>query len=75
MNPLKLFRVYDTVKKEYLFDSHEKEIAKTFRDDKEYVLPHFKGKKLPATSIIRSDKQYKWRFQIKRGMDHAKGET
>lgn len=75
MNPLKLFRVYDTKEKKYLFASDKKDTAKIFRNEKEHVLPHFKGRELPATSIIRSDKQYKWRFQIRRGMDHAKGEN
>ena len=77
---LKLFRVYDTKTKEYLHNYHTKETAKICRDEKEHALPHFQeGTKnygvFPPQYIIREDKHYKYRFQIRRAMDHRKGET
>ena len=38
---LKLFRVYDTKTKEYLFAFNAKEKAKIIRDEKEHALPKF----------------------------------
>ena len=77
---LKLFRVYDTKTKEYLFASNTKEKAKLFRDEKEHALPKFQeGTEgyvdLPPQYIIRENKHYKYRFQIRRAIDHRKGET
>ena len=72
---LKLFRVYDTQTKEYLFASNTKEKAKIFRDEKEHALPYFKGAELPPQFMIKQDKYYKYRFQIRRAIDHRKGET
>ena len=72
---LKLFRVYDTKTKEYLFASNTKEKAKIFRDEKEHALPYFKEAELPPQFMIKQDKYYKYRFQIRRAMDHRKGET
>ena len=72
---LKLFRVYDTKTKEYLFASNTKEKAKIFRDEKEHALPYFKGAELPPQFMIKQDKYYKYRFQIRRAIDHRKGET
>ena len=71
---LKLFRVYDTKTKEYLFASNTKETAKICRDEKEHALPHLKEIQTP-TIFIKTDKHYKYRFQIRRAMDHRKGET
>ena len=77
---LKLFRVYDTKTKEYLHNYHKKETAKICRDEKEHALPKFQeGTEgyvdLPAQYIIQQNKHYKYRFQIRRAMDHRKGET
>ena len=72
---LKLFRIYDTQKKEYLFAFNTKEKAKIIRDEKEHALSHFKGTDLPPQYQIRENKHYKYRFQIRRAMDHRKGET
>ena len=71
---LKLFRVYDTKTKEYLSDHNEKQSAKTFRNKKEHALPHLKEIQTP-TIFIRADKHYKYRFQIRRAIDHRKGEN
>ena len=77
---LKLFRVYDTKTKEYLHNYHTKETAKICRDEKEHALPQFqKGAEgytdLPAQFKIRENKHYKYRFQIRRAIDHRKGEN
>ena len=77
---LKLFRVYDTKTKEYLFAFNTKEKAKIIRNEKEHALPHFQeGTEsygiFPPQYIIRQNKHYKYRFQIRRAMDHRKGET
>ena len=75
---LKLFRVYDTKTKEYLFASNTKEKAKIFRDEKEHALPQFQeltDVDFPPQYIIRENKHYKYRFQIRRAIDHRKGET
>ena len=78
---LKLFRGYDTKTKEYLHNYHTKEIAKICRDEKEHALPHFKnceGATMPPLQpkyIIQQNKHYKYRFQIRRAIDHRKGEN
>ena len=72
---LKLFRVYDTKTKEYLHNYHKKETAKICRDEKEHALPYFKEAELPPQFMIKQDKYYKYRFQIRRAIDHRKGET
>ena len=72
---LKLFRVYDTKTKEYLFAFNAKEKAKIFRDEKEHAHPYFEGAELPPKFMIKQDKYYKYRFQIRRAIDHRKGET
>jgi hypothetical protein len=85
MNYLKLFRIYDSASKTYLKvdDSKEtiffqsKEQAKVIRDDREFRLPCFKEFALPKKALKLSDtfKKYKYRFQIKRAIDHRKGEN
>ena len=83
---LKLFRVYDTKAKKYLLTSNKpiiadfntKQKAKRLRNDNEYALPHLKnceGAALPPQYIIQQDKYYKYRFQIRRAIDHRKGEN
>ena len=75
---LKLFRVYDTKAKKYLSDHNEKQSAKASRNEKEHALPHFAKsdtEKGMAQHIIRLDKHYKYRFQIRRAIDHRKGEN
>ena len=77
---LKLFRVYDTKTKKYLSDHNEKQSAKASRNEKEHALPQFqKGAEgytdLPAQFKIRENKHYKYRFQIRRAIDHRKGEN
>ena len=83
---LKLFRVYDTKTKEYLFAFNTKEKAKIIRDEKEHALPKFQegtegyiggeaAMNLPPQYIIRENKHYKYRFQIRRAIDHRKGEN
>jgi hypothetical protein len=86
MNYLKLFRIYDSASKTYLKvdDNQEtiffqsKEQAKIIRDDREFRLPCFKGLvESPKKALRLNDKfkDYKYRFQIKRAIDHRKGEN
>ena len=86
MNYLKLFRIYDSASKTYLKvdDSKEtiffqsKEQAKELRDYREFKLPCFKELvESPKKALKLNDtfKKYKYRFQIKRAIDHRKGEN